>query len=556
MKKLRRAVLGALIVGAALVGHSGDATAAPATWERTQDIGGSYGDIALDGNRMAVARFSDTYGYYETGVVDVLERSAPGAPWAVTATIERPAAFYFQYLSNMQVALDRDTIIVRAGVANGPGFLDDREVVLVYEHDATTGAWAHAANITPAKPNVMDIRVAANHVSFVSFPFFCSSTEDCQRDHEVSVEGWTRISDGSWVRTLDVPTVRSQFPSTDQSDGRIAVRHETGILRVFEASDDGMTWTQTAQLAGPPGRAVAVDGDRIVAVGDTSALIYERAGDGTWALAGTVAEPAQGWGPEGHLAVLSGDAFSFASVLRDGYAGKTVWVYERDPVSGVWQEAAVPGAPVNLMVFGLGIDGGTAAASFGPAGSGGGGYPQTLAIFQRQVAADDDGDGIPNGQDPDDDGDGAADVDDAFPNDPAESVDSDGDGIGNNADADDDGDLLPDAQDPAPLDADADDDGITDGRDVEHIQAAVEQLPSSAFRAPGQRRGLAVQLDQVEAMVAIGDEEGALRKLQELRRHVDGCGLQADGNDWIRDCAAQLQLRERIDLLIANLQAP
>ena len=80
-------------------------------------------------------------------------------------------------------------------------------------------------------------------------------------------------------------------------------------------------------------------------------------------------------------------------------------------------------------------------------------------------ANDDDGDGVPNGQDAfpdnaaasvDSDGDGYPDswnaeaanqiivdsglVLDAFPDDPSEAIDTDGDGIGNNADTDDDND--------------------------------------------------------------------------------------------------------------------
>ena len=54
-----------------------------------------------------------------------------------------------------------------------------------------------------------------------------------------------------------------------------------------------------------------------------------------------------------------------------------------------------------------------------------------LQDFTINVLADSDGDGVP-------------DIDDAFPNDPNESVDTDGDGIGNNADTDDDNDGMPD----------------------------------------------------------------------------------------------------------------
>ena len=49
----------------------------------------------------------------------------------------------------------------------------------------------------------------------------------------------------------------------------------------------------------------------------------------------------------------------------------------------------------------------------------------------------------------DSDGDGVSDADDAFPDDPNESVDTDGDGVGNNADTDDDGDGYSDSQEVA-----------------------------------------------------------------------------------------------------------
>ncbi|MDD4307969.1 MAG: Ig-like domain-containing protein [Thermoplasmata archaeon] len=64
---------------------------------------------------------------------------------------------------------------------------------------------------------------------------------------------------------------------------------------------------------------------------------------------------------------------------------------------------------------------------------------------------DTDGDGTGNGADTDDDADGVLDSDDAFPLNPAESADTDGDGIGNNADGDDDGDGVWDADDSEPL---------------------------------------------------------------------------------------------------------
>ena len=72
--------------------------------------------------------------------------------------------------------------------------------------------------------------------------------------------------------------------------------------------------------------------------------------------------------------------------------------------------------------------------------------------------ADLDGDKIPDDDDADLDGDGADNVDDAFPEDPAETTDTDTDGIGDNADTDDDGDGYPDV-----IEAGAGTDPLDDG---------------------------------------------------------------------------------------------
>ena len=87
----------------------------------------------------------------------------------------------------------------------------------------------------------------------------------------------------------------------------------------------------------------------------------------------------------------------------------------------------------------------------------------------------------------DSDGDGVPDDEDAFPNDPNESVDTDSDGIGNNADTDDDGDTMPDAFESAngldPLNAadaadDADGDGFTN---LEEFQAGTDPQDAADF---------------------------------------------------------------------------
>ncbi len=92
-------------------------------------------------------------------------------------------------------------------------------------------------------------------------------------------------------------------------------------------------------------------------------------------------------------------------------------------------------------------------------------------VFSVESFDDNDGDGIPDDQDTDDDNDGAPDSEDAFPNDPDETLDTDGDGIGNNADTDDDGDGVADSNDAFPLDPseaiDTDGDGIGDNADTD-----------------------------------------------------------------------------------------
>lgn len=107
-----------------------------------------------------------------------------------------------------------------------------------------------------------------------------------------------------------------------------------------------------------------------------------------------------------------------------------------------------------------------------------------------------------------------------------------------------------------PLDPDTDGDGIPDGEDVEWLQNAINALPNSAFRVglPGLRTAMLSILEDIEEAVATGDIAEAIRKLTNLRRRIDGCGISPDHNDWIVDCTAQNEIRQLVDLYIANLQ--
>ena len=125
----------------------------------------------------------------------------------------------------------------------------------------------------------------------------------------------------------------------------------------------------------------------------------------------------------------------------------------------------------------------------------------------------------------------------------------------NNADTDSDG--LDDALEPQvgtdPLNPDSDGDGILDGQDTEFIENTINGLPDSAFNSPGFRQALLARLRAAERWVELDKIDPALLRLELIRADMDGCGAVADGDDWIVDCPAQLQVRQLIDLLITNL---
>jgi hypothetical protein len=197
------------------------------------------------------------------------------------------------------------------------------------------------------------------------------------------------------------------------------------------------------------------------------------------------------------------------------------------------------------------------------------------------IDADSDDDGLPDGVelaigtdpfDPDSDDDGLSDGDEVnvHGTDPLDA-DSDDDGLSDgdevnvhgtdplDADSDDDGlnDGLEVALGLDPLDADTDDDGIPDGQDTEFIENAINALGDDAFKdsstGEGLRNAMLHLLENAERTVARGQTDQAIHHLENLRTHLDGCGATADNNDWIVDCDAQTQIRDLLDLLIANL---
>jgi hypothetical protein len=126
-----------------------------------------------------------------------------------------------------------------------------------------------------------------------------------------------------------------------------------------------------------------------------------------------------------------------------------------------------------------------------------------------------------------------------------------------NADTDDDGlnDGLEVDAGTDPLDWDSDDDGIPDGQDVEFLEMLLDDLSEEGFRGMGGGTLVSLNglLDAIERHVAAGRTERALAAIERLRGHMDGCGDEPDGDDWLRDCDEQVRIRGYVDLLSANL---
>jgi hypothetical protein len=201
--------------------------------------------------------------------------------------------------------------------------------------------------------------------------------------------------------------------------------------------------------------------------------------------------------------------------------------------------------------------------------------------FTDPLVADTDGDGLNDGDevtrgtdplDSDSDNDGLTDGDEVNvhgtdPLDPDSDDDglNDGDEVTRGTDplvADTDGDGLNDGQEvndlgTDPLNSDTDGDGILDGSDPDILADIVDGLDVNVFNrgGGGLRTAMLSILNAIELAILEEDNAEAIRKLQNLRRRVDGCetGPIADRNDWIIDCTAQNMVRDLIDTLIANL---
>jgi len=168
----------------------------------------------------------------------------------------------------------------------------------------------------------------------------------------------------------------------------------------------------------------------------------------------------------------------------------------------------------------------------------------------------------------DTDGDGLSDRNEVALGTSPTNPDSDGDSLSdgeevltfgtNPLDADTDRDALPDPVEvsigaTSAVDPDSDLDGLIDGRDVEWLQAYFDALPPGVYRSSASRDPHP-PLKSIEQHIAAGRVSSALLELAQLRRTLDGCGVEPDSNDMIVNCPEQLRARSFVDLLISNLQ--
>ncbi|HJU75215.1 MAG TPA: Ig-like domain-containing protein [Gemmatimonadaceae bacterium] len=92
--------------------------------------------------------------------------------------------------------------------------------------------------------------------------------------------------------------------------------------------------------------------------------------------------------------------------------------------------------------------------------------------------------------------------------------------------------------------------------DLTALRAAITALPKNVVHSEGNRTAMLARLSGIESEIARGNIAQAMHHLQNLRKWVDGCSSptgKAQGNDKLRDCAAQIQIRTLIDSVIDTL---
>jgi len=122
---------------------------------------------------------------------------------------------------------------------------------------------------------------------------------------------------------------------------------------------------------------------------------------------------------------------------------------------------------------------------------------------------------------------------------------------------DSDGDGLTDAEEALtgtdPANPDSDGDGLVDGIDASWLIDYIRDLPRSDFKRWWNRYWINGKLFAANLMVRLGQRDRALAFTTSLDKRIDGCGSQADFNDWIVNCDSQTEFRELLELYERNV---
>lgn len=249
--------------------------------------------VALSGDRLAVGVPSvSQVRIHRFGPTLQLEAVLPGTP-----------GDFFGY----SIALEGDLIAV--GAMRESGFVADEGLVHVLAHNGTL--WSPQALLRPA--------LAVPAIEF---------------GRSVALDG-------------DLLAVGA--PSNATHAGLV-----DGAVEVFERGSGGWTPVFSARDAFPFGRAVAIQGDRLVVDAGPQLVVFRRVA-GTWALAQTL--PAPGGSIRRTLA-LDGDLLATGSPLVSlpGAPGLGLVRVFRE-AAGVWSEEAqiAPPYPAGEIAFGWGV---------------------------------------------------------------------------------------------------------------------------------------------------------------------------------------------------------
>jgi hypothetical protein len=109
-----------------------------------------------------------------------------------------------------------------------------------------------------------------------------------------------------------------------------------------------------------------------------------------------------------------------------------------------------------------------------------------------------------------------------------------------------------------PTNPDTDGDSVIDGLDPSWIVRVVDGFDAEVFKGKGHRTSINAHLTNFEKAIRKGDMDKAVKGLENLTRHMDGCSpsaAEADENDWILQCEAQDALDRLLEILRRNLSS-